>query len=224
MQYEDRMAIPTAEGVVIEVTLAGLGSRLAAAAIDGLVQFILLAAVVIIVLATSDVSFGQLDPAAEAPEGSAVFIGLAVLHLVNFAVLFFYFVFFESLWSGRSPGKRSMGLRVIQTGGQPIGFRTSTVRNLLRLIDLLPSGYLVGLVSILVSKRNQRLGDIVAGTVVVREQAPEALPSRNDADASAAPWVPDWDVSAVTQEEAAAIRRFLERRDSLPPERRSLIA
>ena len=84
----------------------------------------------------------------------------------------FYFVVFETLWRGRSPGKRLLGLGVVSEDGLPVSFGASLVRNLLRSADILPSSYTTGLVTMLVSKRTQRLGDIAAGTVVVRFDRP----------------------------------------------------
>jgi len=96
----------------------------------------------------------------------------------------------------------------------------------LRLVDFLPSGYLVGIVSILVSRRNQRLGDLAAGTLVVRERRPATRWQESPAPSLQAPvaqWL-SWDVSAVTVAEVAAVRRFLARRDELTPGARAQIA
>ena len=129
---------------------------------------------------------------------------------------------FEVLAGGRTPGKRWNGLRVVRTGGQPVGFVSSTIRNLLRVVDLLPGFYLVGIVSILVTKRNQRVGDLAAGTIVAR--APrrrrarfEAPPPARPAAAAAAHSA--WDVSAITAEELAAVRAFLGAEARWPTER-----
>ena len=81
-----------------------------------------------------------------------------------------YGCFFETLWNGRTPGKRALKLRVIKTGGYPIGFYDALLRNLLRVVDGLPVGYGIGLVSVLVTRRFQRLGDLAAGTLVIHER------------------------------------------------------
>jgi hypothetical protein len=99
------------------------------------------------------------------------------------------------------------------------------VRNLLRVIDILPGVYLVGLVSIIVTRRNQRLGDLAAGTLVTRERpkrtgVAEATATLTDTDSKVA----TWDVSAVTTAELATVRRFLERRETLDPEARRELA
>jgi uncharacterized RDD family membrane protein YckC len=144
--------------------------------------------------------------------------GAAAIYAVVFFVFFWgYDVAFEVLASGRTPGKRWNGLRVVRSEGQPIGFLASATRNLLRLIDWLPSLYLVGMISIFASKKNQRLGDVVAGTVVVREHRSGVRSPRTVAQPYPAPAQPGassatWDVSAITAEEVAAVRTFLDRR------------
>jgi uncharacterized RDD family membrane protein YckC len=79
-----------------------------------------------------------------------------------------YFIFWEMLTGGRSPGKAMVGLRVVRRDGRPINFRSSAVRNLMRLVDMLPASYVVGFVAMMLSERRQRLGDTAAGTVVIR--------------------------------------------------------
>jgi uncharacterized RDD family membrane protein YckC len=198
-QYEDRMTMETPEGLVVTVPLAGVGSRFVSAGIDFTIQILLAAAAAVFFVETG--IFGGVGP------------GLFALSL--FAIFFVYDVSFEVLAGGRTPGKRWTGLRVVRSGGQPVGFVSSSIRNLLRLVDFLPTLYLVGITSILVSKRNQRVGDLAADTVVAR--AP-----RKPVRVVSAPQSPElsgalasWDVSAVTIEELATVRAFLERRDSL---------
>lgn len=210
MRYEDRLTISTPEGVDLEMTLAGLGSRFIAAVIDAGIQFV--PSLIVIIWATAGT------------DGRPIAIALATLFL--FLVAFGYDVLFETLASGRTPGKRAGGIRVVRLGGGPVTFTTSAVRNLLRLVDVLPFAYAAGIVSILVSPRNQRLGDMAAGTLVVRERRGDARPTW----AEQTTWVqPDpaaatWDVSAVTADEVVALRRFLDRRYELPPEARGRLA
>jgi uncharacterized RDD family membrane protein YckC len=199
LHYEDRMTIETPEGVSVTVPLAGVGSRFIAAAIDAVIQFTLLICAVVV--------FGVFELGGGASGG--------LLALSAFLIFFVYDVAFEVLAYGRTPGKRWTGLRVVRATGEPVGFVTSVIRNLLRLVDFLPSAYLVGIASILVTSRNQRLGDIAAGTVVAR--APRKGVSV-DERAAAAPLTSSlavWDVSAVTAQELATVRSFLDRRDSL---------
>jgi hypothetical protein len=137
--------------------------------------------------------------------------------LAAFLVLFGYDVAFETLASGRTPGKRAAGLRVVRLGGEPVGFMASAVRNLLRLIDM-QLLYAVGAACVLFTARNQRLGDLAAGTLVVRErQAPRPAVRAAVPDFAAADRYAAWDVSGVTSFELVTVRRFLERRWQLDP-------
>jgi uncharacterized RDD family membrane protein YckC len=203
--YEDRISIPTPEGVELELVLAGLGSRLVATLVDFLAKAGILLALWIIA--------GAVD--GDSGDGFLV----AVIIVGSFLVWSGYDLAFETLASGRTPGKRAAGLRVVRLGGEPVGFMASAVRNLLRLIDMQPGIlYAVGAVTILFSRRNQRLGDLAAGTLVVRERRaplPAARPPVTDfavADRYAA-----WDVSSVTSFELVTVRRFLDRRWQLDP-------
>jgi uncharacterized RDD family membrane protein YckC len=209
--YEDRLTITTPEGVDLSLTLAGVGSRFIAATVDLVVEAIVLIALALLIFLTNGFGAGA--------EAAA-----AIYAVVFFLVFWGYDVAFEVLSSGRTPGKRWNGLRVVRTEGQAIGFLASAARNLLRLVDFLPSFYLIGIISILATGKNQRLGDIVAGTVVVRERRGSTV-SPSTAPALHA-WTPagTWDVSTITAEEVAAVRTFLERRSTIDPAARSEIA
>jgi uncharacterized RDD family membrane protein YckC len=99
----------------------------------------------------------------------------AVLILIVFLIISGYFAFFEWLWKGQTPGKRWLKLRVIREDGRPVTFWEAAVRNLLRTADMMPAPfYSIGLISVFVSLSDQRIGDMVAGTVVVREREAEA--------------------------------------------------
>lgn len=196
MQYEDQVTIATPEGVELELALAGLGSRSVAGSVDFVLKLILIGTLAVLLFVAGG-------------GGAAA----AVFAAAGFAVYFGYDVVFEVLGGGRTPGKRLGGLRVVAEGGGPVGFRRSAIRNLVRIIDGPVTGYVLGSAFILFSRRNQRLGDHAAGTLVVRE--------RHAADrgpAGATPAVPlhgAYDVSAVTSAELATVRSFLERRPSL---------
>ena len=203
----------TPEGVTLEVTLAGVGSRLAAGLLDQLLRSAVLLALVILVAFAGD--------RGDTSSGVLVAALLVALFLVQFA----YDVLFETLGSGRTPGKRWTGLRVVKGGGAPVGFVASALRNVLRIVDILPGFYLIGILAVLFSRNNQRLGDLAAGTIVVRE--------RRQAPVLSSPHVPAtdpgadmslWDVSAISAEEMATVRRFLDRRASLAPDARDRLA
>ena len=196
--YDDRVTIATPEGVDLTLMLAGAGSRFASALVDILVQGAIIVAVTIVVAVAGLGGYGA-----------------AVVAIVSFVVVFGYDVSFEVLASGRTPGKRVNGLRVVRTGGQPVDLLTSVIRNLLRIVDFLPFSYLLGIVSILVTSRNQRLGDLAAGTLVVRERKEGRLGVRPPFVPAAPDSSPALDVSAITAEELIAVRSYLGRRHEL---------
>jgi uncharacterized RDD family membrane protein YckC len=208
MVFEDRLTIDTPEGVPLELTLAGVGSRCAAALIDYVLQTIILVALLLVLGYGAGVS----------PGASAV--SEAVWALGFFFVFWGYDVAFEVLNSGRTPGKALNGLRVVRESGAPVTFGTSAVRNVIRIIDILPGTYLVGMTAILVTRRNQRLGDLAAGTLVLRE--PRSLPP--EVRLSHLAQTPAWDTSAVDQQELDAVASFLARRGDLAPDARIQIA
>lgn len=208
MELEDRITISAPEGIELHIVLAGAASRYIAGIIDLFLELLL-----IIVAAIVFTHF---------PGGG---VGIALLVMAVFAAVFLYDVLFELLAAGRTPGKRLTHLRVVRTGGGPVDFPASAVRTLMRLIDILPAAYLVGVISILLTKRNQRLGDLAAGTLVIREpRARRRAEGAGRDDERAAVAAPDWDVSAITVEELAAVRRFLERRSQLDRDARVELA
>ena len=213
--YEDRISVATPEGVTLEATLAGVGSRFVAGVIDQLLRWsLLLALVALMAILQEDFSEDGFSGA-----------GTVVLIVAIFFVQFGYDVLFEVLGSGRTPGKRWTGLRVVKKGGTPIGFLASALRNILRIVDSLPGFYLVGILSVMFTANNQRLGDLAAGTIVVRERRQTtALPTSPAASGPAPTDSALYDVSAVSAEELATVRRFLERRSTLTPEARDRLA
>ena len=215
MFYEDRISVATPEGVTLEVTLAGVGSRFAAGVIDQLLRWsVLLALVTLLAVLQEGISDDGIS-------GTGVVTIIVAVFLVQFG----YDVLFETLASGRTPGKRWTGLRVVKKGGTPVGFLASALRNILRIVDSLPGFYLVGILSVMFTANNQRLGDLAAGTIVVRERRQStALPSSPRASGPAPADSTLYDVSAVSAEEVATVRRFLERRATLTPEARDRLA
>jgi uncharacterized RDD family membrane protein YckC len=214
VEYEDRVRIATPEGVDLELTLAGVGSRFSSAIIDFLLQMALLIALLVAFVVSGGLGGW----------GGALFALLAFLLFAGYDVLF------EVFASGRTPGKRMNGIRVVRVDGSPVRFLTSAVRNILRLIDM-QAFYLVGIVCILVTSRNQRLGDLAAGTLIVRERLGDsrpnapvpAPPAPAPATAPGGDWQ-TWDVGGVTAEEIIAVRSFLARRGELTLEARKQLA
>lgn len=169
VQTEDTLVIETPERVPLHFALASIGNRFIACAIDHTLQVLALILMIIAFSLLADVSSIG-DRIASAPKWV-----YAVLIIVVFLIFSGYFVFFEWVWRGQTPGKRWLKLRVIREDGRPITFWEASVRNLLRSVDILPMPfYSIGLISVFVSSIDQRVGDMVAGSVVVREREAEA--------------------------------------------------
>ena len=194
MQLDDRVTLATPEGVALELILAGLGSRFLARLLDTLIQIGLIIALVV---------------------GVEVFhsrgwLQAATIVLV-FLILFAYDIVFETLNHGRTIGKQAAGIRVVGRFGEPVRFLASAIRNIARVLDFLPVFYLVGTISIIATARDQRVGDLAAGTLVMRDRFPGL--ARSTAPITvAADAVATWDVSAVSAAELQAVRQFLDRR------------
>ena len=205
----ETLRIATPEGVSLELPLAGVGSRFVALLVDTLLQGLIVVAVIALLLVAD-------------ADGYAAF---AVMGVTVFSLLFVYPVAFELAAVGRTPGKRWSSLRVVCDNGSPVTFRASALRNLLRLVDVLPGLYLVGAIAIFVTRSNQRLGDLAAGTIVVREPRAGARASESTPAADVpSDDLPAWDVSGLSHAELAALRRFLERRRALGDVPRGLLA
>ena len=205
--------VETPEQVVFSYTVAGVGSRAAAALIDYLICLGALVALLFGVAALSRVTSFGLRPSG--PWIMVIFIA------AQFAILWGYYVLFEGLADGQTPGKRKMGLRVVQDGGYSVSFAASAVRNLVRIVDMQPAfTYGIGIVSAAVSASGKRLGDIVAGTMVVRERvvhlAPAAAPAAGGAPAPLS--------TLLTDEEFGLLERFEARWRTLDQERRRMLA
>lgn len=226
--YQDRLRIATPEGISVDLVLAGLGSRFTAASIDLVLKALLIVGGLIV---------------AALVDGD---LGLALFSISTFVIYFGYDVAFEVLAAGRTPGKRWTGLRVLRDDGRPVDLLSSAIRNVIRLVDGLPLLYFPAMVSVLVTRRNQRLGDLAASTIVVREERPGKASRRakkrshwDDLAAPSGPSAPPTfggfamptdplgthgatrraaalDVSAVTADDLAAVRGFLDRRADLP--------
>lgn len=167
-ELSDQHSIDTPELVAIQFPLAGIGSRFLAVAVDYLIQSVVIVAIVLFFfLLPGTAGLGRV--AAVSPKWA-----VAILILSVFLLQWGYFTLFEAFRNGQTPGKRLVHLRVIQQTGRPIGLFESLTRNLLRVIDSLPSGYFVGALCILLTRRQQRLGDLAAGTLVVRETETES--------------------------------------------------
>src|SRR5689334_20793512 len=166
---EETLVIETPERVPLHFALASIGNRFLACAIDHTIQ-----ALVVLIIALTGVILASATSWESALASAPKWV-LALMILTVFLVFAGYFTFFEWIWSGQTPGKRWLKLRVIREDGRPITFWEASVRNLLRPLDMFPMGsYSIGLIAVFVSTRDQRIGDMVGGTVVVREREAEA--------------------------------------------------
>lgn len=197
-------SVLTPERVNLEYGIAGIGSRGGAVIIDSLLQFVAL--VVVLAAGTAGaavVSFAAGDLA------STVLIAVAALGL--FVIATGYFLLFEIVWNGQTPGKRMLGIRVIRESGYPMRPIDAVIRNVVRVVDWLPLFYGIGVLVMLFNKRSRRLGDFAAGTLVVREGTPKMLSSVTPVAAVAE--LPRG--FALANADATLVRDFLVRRASL---------
>lgn len=160
-----RLEVETPDHVVLRYDLAGGGNRGFAALIDVIAASLIVAG---LFFAWSIV--GERLPRASGATVTGIFVLLTAL------IAWSYFIVLEWLWEGQTLGKRMFGLRVISADGSPAGFLAVLVRNLVRVVDFLPAFYGLGLLAIVVSSRSQRLGDLAAGTFVVRAPRPRLDP------------------------------------------------
>jgi uncharacterized RDD family membrane protein YckC len=227
MKFADQLSIETPELVALEFPLAGIGSRFIAVLVDYCIQAALFVALILgtLLFMPSMQHFAV---------RSAKWV-IAIVILVPFLLQWGYFSLFEGIWNGQTPGKRVAKIRVIQQSGRAVTMFESLARNLVRAIDFLPASYVAGVVSIFVTRRSQRLGDLVAGTLVVHEVHAEELtsggntrlftelPPQLTAPAHAVT-LPADALGRIGIADLQAIERFLERRLDMTLELRQSLA
>lgn len=202
MTAPDQLSIETPEQVALEFPLAGVGSRFLALAIDMLLQGAIMSIVILAVGGTWSVL---------RPSGTGFWFA-AVALLALFSIFYGYFAGFEAFWHGQTPGKRLVGLRVLSVTGRPIRLDEALIRNVVRVVDQLPGVYAVGIVTMLISSRSQRLGDLAAGTVVVHEKGLTAPVMAIAATPAAAA---GWTGGGLSDAELTLVETFLQRRHEL---------
>ncbi len=213
------LEVRTPESIVFSYELAGVGSRFLALAVDLAIQ---VATVLLIVWALVAVS-AHAGPRFLIPHGPDRVVHnltVAFITAVVFLIFFGYFIAFETLWNGQTPGKRMLGIRVVRDGGYPVDFMASLIRNLIRIGEMALGFYAASAVVAVLSPLNKRIGDIAAGTIVIREsrmESPEKMLREVAEPVYAA-------TAYVSGEERSLIRRFLERRHDLVPARRAGLA
>jgi len=205
----EKLIIETPEQTSIEFPLAGIGSRFLAVLIDTLIQG---AVLILLGLIFMGLGLGFRSAGFAGSQTAGVWI-VAILIFLYFLLMYGYFILFESIWNGQTPGKRSTHLRVIKDSGQPITAIDAVGRNLLRIVDQLPFAYGIGVLCSWISPQSKRLGDYVAGTVVVHEKPFEIVAPLWNAPAQAA--THQYGANRLTPEEIALVEAFLSRRNAL---------
>jgi uncharacterized RDD family membrane protein YckC len=230
-QNSDQLNIDTPELVAIQMPLAGIGSRFIALLIDTLiwVAAILVLALMSWVLVPGITAFSKLSAQ------WAVAIYVLVLFLLNWG----YFTLFEAFWGGRTPGKRVARIRVIQQSGRPIGLFESMARNFIRYVDQIPFFYAVGVIAMFSTRQHQRLGDLAAGTLVVRDReqetplwgeseirifTPASTPNHSLAEPPAALSLPATGIAKLSSADLEVLEGFFARRLDLPLATRAALA
>lgn len=213
--FEQQLQIETPENVVFGYEVAGIGSRFMATMIDSLILMLL--------FVLGAVAGGFLTSSAESLiSGSAGWIA-AIFTIITFLIFFGYYVIFETVWNGQTPGRRMFGLRVVDLEGVPIGLAAAAIRNLVRLIDFLPLFYGLGVVVMFINSQSRRLGDLAAGTLVVHDRqvtlsslTDDSFRPRPDIPSDVADRLP---VGRLSAESVLLARDFLARRGELVTER-----
>jgi uncharacterized RDD family membrane protein YckC len=195
---DTRLSLETPEGATLPLAPAGLGARFLAFLIDTLIK--MAASICVFVVLSIFDRMGT---------------GLALI--LTFLLEWFYPVYFEVWRQGRTPGKQNLRIRVVNDDGSPVTFGPSLLRNLLRVVDFLPLGYVTGCITSICNPRFKRLGDLVAGTLVVYDAEPLTQP---DFDIKGRLPVP----TDFTTDEQRALLAFAERSKRLSPERQSELA
>ncbi len=210
MDLGDKLSIETPEQIALEFPLAGIGSRFLAFFVDSLIQLVAALALLI--------AFAIVLPDLNKYWPSAWNWTAAVYIFSGFCLYWGYFAFFETIWKGQTPGKRHAHLRVIHGSGRAINVFEAIARNFMRVIDSLPGLYAVACISMFLDAKNRRLGDLVAGPVVVHERTDEAQqPLWNVAGANQNA-VKSNVAAVLTMQEFELIETFLNRRLDLTPE------
>lgn len=208
--FADKLTIDTPEQITLEYEIAGPGSRFMALFVDLMIQFVAIIAVVVILLAFGVSASALIKNHSGWPTAIALF--------AVFAIQWGYFAGFEIIWKGQTPGKRQAGIRVINESGREASVYEAVARNLVRSIDSLPGPYAVGAVVMFISPQNKRLGDYVAGTIVVHDRKPDdggIFFNTKETDITS-----DIDFSVLTTDDLHLIETFLQRRLDIPLELR----
>jgi len=218
------LEVRTPESIAFSYELAGVGSRFLAVVVDLIVQVVILLLLLWGFLAgvAHVPAIGAVIPKTSAgSDRLASSLVSALIVAIVFIIFFGYFILFEALWNGQTPGKKLLGIRVVRDGGYPVDFMASMVRNLIRVGEAILGFYAISAVVAVLSPQNKRVGDLAAGTIVVRDSRMDS-PQDMLREARAEPVYAA--TAYVSGEERAIIRRFLDRRSDFVAERRAELA
>ena len=201
----------------LDLPMAGIGSRFLAIAVDTLIQIgIGLAALIVVGL------LGAFQLLPNIQQFSAWLV--AGLVFLVFLLMYGYFAIFEIIWNGQTPGKRVAGIRVVKDSGRPLTAAETIGRNLLRIVDQLPGFYAIGVLVALLNSHNKRIGDFIAGAIVVREASLRELKPVWQTPEAAARSGPPLGGAKLSIEDLSLVDTFLNRRHNLAPDVRSRMA
>ena len=237
IQTEERLIIETPERVQLEFALASIGNRFLGVAIDHFIQYLSIFLIAWFFLSIAGYGANDVADAPDMLMSEMPKWTIAILILVLFLIFAGYFILFEWLWNGQTPGKRLLKMRVIRDDGRPLTLWEAIARNLLRIADAVPGFiipvYSIGLIVIFLSDRDQRVGDHFAGTVVIRERTDEAptfdetFSARITDSAFVRVQKPSGvtaDVGRLTEREVEVVESFLRRRWDLTERQRLWMA
>jgi uncharacterized RDD family membrane protein YckC len=221
MHLFNRVKYRTPESVELEFTLAGIGNRAWALLID----YLVLATILTTVLIAWVIIAGQLSDFWQQIFGSKVDVWLlAITFIVSFVIYAGYFVFFETLWQGQTPGKKAAQIRVVRDNGRPIGMQPATLRALLRPLD---EFLFIGAFLIMFSRREKRLGDLAAGTIVIQSGTPTTSANiiiSEQAKSLYQELIQITDLSRLLPDDFAVIREYLQRRSAMSLKAKSALS
>ena len=205
----EQISVETPENVAFRYDVAGIGSRFLATLIDSLIQGTIYVFIYFLLIAVAAFGLESILPQA------LIFLIPAIFILAIFLIQFGYYIIFEIITAGQSPGKSLVGLRVIKDNGNPVSALDSIIRNLVRIIDFLPFGYGIGFIVMFLNARSKRLGDFAAGTLVVNDREPVKLSQLQVAAAAIPDRAESGGLEGLQESDIEMIEEFLQRRASL---------
>jgi len=222
LHMDRSVSVRTPESIAFSYELAGLGSRFLALAIDVAIQTLIVVGIFWAIAAAGAGAGSHVRTGAPGASRGATSLGIAIVVAILFLIYFGYFMLFEAFWNGQTPGKKALHIRVVRDGGYAADFGSCAIRNLVRVGEMALGFYAVSAIVALLSPENKRLGDLAAGTIVVREDRAPSLAGLIAAQerAGAQSGAP----SLLSPEEHALVDRYVSRRDGMMPSHRALLA